>query len=240
MVSIRPEPSVSVRSREHVGGADDGNDADEKRADVNKLVARAAALGITAPPGDAFPCILAGHEHDARLTPTRTKKDDPAGPFTGYWRYRCPGLDGGVGLGELRARIAYDRLAYDDQRHVMPVEACRWLERLDWEARIYQHDDETWALQCDVVAAAGHDCPKHAWRVAADIALFVAFRDRRFPRTEPIVFTDKFAAAYCGLSFDEARDAKKLLEARGVIRRDGKHGRSIRWRLTALDAEETT
>jgi len=85
-------------------------------------VARARALGITVPPlYGRFQCVLAGHDHDARLHPTTT----------GFWVYRCEGLGRGVGLAEIRAFIGYG-----GERHISKLEAARWSERLDYEASL--------------------------------------------------------------------------------------------------------
>jgi len=86
--------------------------------------ARVRALGIDAPLGRSFACILPGHDHAARLHPA-----------TGFWRYHCYDAAEGFGLAEVRAYLAYDGI-----RRISPVEAVRWRERLDHEAGLLDRD----------------------------------------------------------------------------------------------------
>jgi len=67
----------------------------------------------------------------------------------------------------------------------------------------------------------------------------VALRDESgiWPTGEPFVFADKFAAAYCGLSYQQVRTARKALLAAGILRRVGKHERATLYRLAAQDAQ---
>ena len=191
-------------------------DRDDSVEEQDRTALRARALGIEVPIFKRFPCILAGHNHDARLHPTAA----------GYWQYRCEGLQRGVGLAEVRAFIAYAGELY-----ISSLEAARWSERLDYEAHL------RYPIELNVQLPDG--CPEPAAVLAARMREFVGLRDKRFPLAEPFVFAHEFAQAYCGLTAHEVRAGKDWLERAGVIRRKGKHGRPILWRLAAQEALAT-
>ena len=178
----------------------------------DRTAVQARALGIEVPLYSRFPCVLAGHDHDARLHPTTA----------GYWQYRCDGLGRGAGLADVRAFIAYG-----GERYISPLEAARWGERLDFEAQL------RYPLWLDVWLP--DDCPEPAFVLAARMREFVGLRDARFALAEPFVFAHEFAQAYCGLTADRVRAAKDWLERAGVTYRAGLHGRSILWKLAAQD-----
>jgi hypothetical protein len=180
--------------------------------------ARAKALGIDTPLFKGFPCILAGHDHIARLNFTRFKNTE-----RGFWQYRCPDLDRARGLAEVRAFVAYGH-----ERHLSNVEAARWRELLDFEANL--------RLPVPLDLELPEPCPEAARIVAGAMRLLVGLRDRRFPRTEPFPFAYEFAQAYCDLSGDRVRSGKDWLERAEVIYRVGATHRSILWKLAAQDA----
>ncbi len=204
--TIEPSAPPSVTGR--LCRDDDGSIGER-----DETAARLHALGIDTPLYKAFPCILKGHDHKARVHNTTAK----------YPQYRCGQLKGGLGLAELRAL-----LAYGDERRITSLEAARWRERLDWEAELRD--------PIPVEVQLPEPCPRAAGIVAARMRLFVGLRDPRWPLSEPFVFAYDFAQAYCDLSGDRIRAAKSWLERAGVIYRAGLHGRSILWKLAAQDS----
>jgi hypothetical protein len=188
-------------------------DYDSSIGDRDETAARVKSLGIDAPLYKSFRCIIPGHNHQARVHPTTA----------GFWEYRCEGITGGAGLGEVRAFVAYGC-----KRHLSSLEAARWRERLDYEAHLRS--------PVPLNVEFPEPCPESARIVVGRMRLFVGLRDARFPFNEPFVFAHDFAQAYCGLTADRVRDGKNWLERASVIYRAGKHGRSILWKLTAQDA----
>ncbi len=199
-------------------------DADGSLGIRDKTRARLKALGLAisdeAPMSRACPCVIPGHDHQAGVNFTKfSRAGSSAG---GCWRYYCNGLDHGVGLGEVRAFIAYG-----GRRTVSPLEAARWGELLDFEARL-RHP-----VHLDLELPDGG--PPHAPVVASRMALFVGLRDARFPPTEPFVFARPFAAAYCHLTEDQVRTSIEWLERAQVTQRVGMNGLSILWKLAAQE-----
>lgn len=187
-------------------------DHDGSVGDRDETAARLRALGIESPLFKSFACVLPGHDHLARVHPTTA----------GFWQYRCDGLDREVGLGGLRACIAYGY-----ERRLSPLEAARWRERLDFEAYL--------RYPVPLAVELPEQCPEAARIVAGKMRVFVGLRDARFPLDEAFVFARDFAKAYCDLSDDKVRASLSWLERAGVIYRVGKNGRSILWKLTAQD-----
>jgi hypothetical protein len=195
-------PSVPGR----LCGDDDGS------VGRDETEARVRALGIGGPLYKSFPCVLPEHDHQARVHPTTA----------GFWQYHCEGLDSGIGLGEVRACLAYGR-----EYRPSALEAARWHERLDFEAHLrYPVPLDVWLPE---------PCPEAARIVAGKMRVFVGLRDARFPLHEPFVFAREFAKAYCNLSADKIRAALSWLERSEVIYRAGLNGRSILWKLVAQD-----
>jgi hypothetical protein len=190
---------------------------DNSSAGTEHTNARARALGIPTPLSSGFSCVLEGHAHKAHLHFTRVR-----GSEDGSWRYYCPELHEGVGLGELRGLLAYGA-----SRPISRLECARWRERLDFEAGLRQPI----AIEIQLPA----DCLENDRILASSMRIFLGLRSERFPRTEPFVFARDFAAAYSGLTVDEARLAKDRLSRAGVIRQVGKHGRSALWMLAGQD-----
>lgn len=187
-------------------------DHDGSVGDRDETAARLRALGIESPLYKSFACVLPGHDHQARVHPTTA----------GFWQYHCDGLDRGIGLGELRAYIAYGQ-----ERHLSNLEAARWRERLDFEAHLH--------YPVPLAVELPEPCPEAARIVAGKMRVFVGLRDARFPLDEAFVFAREFAKAYCNLGDDKVRAALSWLERAGVIYRVGTNGRSILWKLTAQD-----
>jgi hypothetical protein len=202
-----PELSAHPSVQGRLYGDDDGSIG--KR---DETAARLHALGIDSPIFKSFACVLHGHDHRARIHPTKA----------GHWHYECEGLSHGAGLAEVRAYVAYRA-----ERDLTSLEAARWRERLDFEA----------GLRCPVPVDVSlpEPCPQAARRVAGGLRLFVGLRDTRFPFGEPVVFAHDFAQAYCDLSGDKVRAGKDWLERARVIYRVGTSGRSILWKLVGQD-----
>lgn len=175
----------------------------------DKTAARARALGIDARLGSSFACVIAGHEHSARLHPT-TK---------GFWQYRCHGADASYGLAEVRAFLAYGEV-----RKISNTEAVRWRELLDHEAGLLDRKPVELLVPRNASSAAK--------KIAAGVGLFLGLRDPSWPQDEPFPFARPFAPAYCGVTDDIARRGVRELEALGLIERVGKCGRAILWRLS--------
>jgi hypothetical protein len=195
-------------------------DNDSSIGHRDETIARLKALGIDRPLFKSGPCVLPGHDHPARVNFTRFKGSQS--PHTGRWLYYCEGLAWGVGLAEIRAFIAYG-----SHRHLSGVEAARWRELLDFEARLRT------PLSLDVELPV--QCPKSAQIVAGKMALLVGLRDRCFPFDEPFPFAFEFAQAYCGLTGDQVRAGKDWLERGRVAYRVGTSGKAILWKLAAQD-----
>lgn len=183
-------------------------------------VARIRALGIEGRLLRRFPCVLPGHDHDARVHPTDA----------GYWQYTCRGEPNGFGLAEVRARLAYGAA-----RRISDLEAARWRERLDHEAGLLDRDP--------VSLPVPDGAPRSAVRVAGGISLLVGLRDPdRWPEDEPFAFARTFAAAWCGIGPKAVRVGLAYLEAVGLIERAGAvetagpRRAAILWRLTPQSA----
>lgn len=211
VVPTEPSETVGLPASPSVPGRLYGDD-DGSVGSRDETAARLRALGIESPLFKSFLCVLPEHAHQARVHPTTA----------GFWQYHCDGLDRGIGLGEVRACIAYGC-----EHHPTRLEAARWRERLDFEAQLH------YPVPLDV--RLPEPCPEPASIMAGKMRVFVGLRDARFPLDEPFVFARKFACAYCDLSADTVRAALSWLERAGVIYRAGLNGRSILWKLVAQD-----
>lgn len=177
---------------------------------VDKTARRAKALGIAAPLGESFPCILPGHDDTARLHPTAK----------GFWHYRCEGDDKReLGLAEVRAALAYGEV-----RRISRTEAARWRERLDHEAGVLAFREVPIALN-----PRASDATRH---VANGLRLFLGLRDARWGE-QPFTWAREFVMAYCNVTDQQARDAVRTLEHehKAIERTGEKNGRAIVWRL---------
>ena len=213
LTTVEPIETIELSTSSSVQGQLCSDD-DSSSVQPDETRARVRGLGI---PLDGlyerFRCVLPHHDHFARIQFTKPGK---------YWMYYCDGPSTGLGLGEVRAMVAYG-----EDREISPLEAARWRELLDFEVRLR----EPVALAVDLP----EECPDNARRVASQMRLFVGLRDVRFPLDEAFVFASDFAQAYCSLSEHEVRSGKGWLERAGVIRRVGKNGLAILWRLAAQD-----
>lgn len=192
-------------------------------AHLSATAARCRALGVSATPLGTFRCVLAGHDHDARVHPTAA----------GWWGYTCSTGEGPYGLAEV---YAFQR--YGDIRPVSATEALRWLERLDYDAGLLDREP--------VHLLVPRDAPRAARRVADGIGLLIGLRaplrttpdgQEGWAQADPFPLARAFAAAWCGVSEKVARTGIAQLEALGLIERVGlveraaPGRRAILWRL---------
>lgn len=176
--------------------------AEEDGADAptDETAVRSLALGIKAPLGESFPCVVPDHdEHEARLCRTAA----------GYWQYDCPGKRTPCGLAEIRAFIAYGKT-----REIKRTEVTRWRARLDYEAGLITPKEVPIDLRDGVGETVRH--------VANGWALLVGLRDPARWEEEKFTFAREFVMAWCGVSDQQARDSVRALEREGVIRRTGR------------------
>jgi hypothetical protein len=172
---------------------------------VDRTRALVRALGINETLGGVFECVLAGHEHGARVHPTPT----------GHWQYRCNTPIRSYGLAEVRAFVAYREI-----RAVSRVEAARWRERLGHEAGLLERRE---VPELPLGLSASARLAGEGWR------LLVSLRDEQWGN-EPFVFAREFVMAYCQLTNEQARRGVSELEDAGVIKRaEDKCGRAILW-----------
>jgi hypothetical protein len=174
---------------------------------VDETAARVKALGIAAPLGEQFGCILPGHVDSARVHSTTRK----------HWHYRCESEQRGLGLAEVRATIGYEAV-----RRITAVEAARWKERLDYEAGLR----EPRAVEFTVMGS------ESTRRVANGLRLFLGLRDERWDG-QPFTWARPFVMAYCQVTDQQARDAVyELREKQKIIVPTGKRvGWAILWQL---------
>ena len=157
--------------------------------------------GVTAKLGRPFACVLPGHDEEH---PSASVFLDPQ---TRVWRYRDWHKRSGpewLSLAEVRASRAYGVV-----RRLRAPEASRWYLRLFWEAGHLEPVDVEMPWFPDGV-------PPAVRIVAEGFRLLLGLRWLR-GFGEPTVFTRKFAAAWCEVSEQQARDAIAQLRQFGVI-----------------------
>lgn len=169
-------------------------------------IACARVLQLGASVGSAFRCVLPGHS-DAR--PSAAVWLKPGGHHLYHDLHRQSGRQ----FYELPEVLASIRAGHIVQ--LSPSSQRRWWDRLFWEAGLL-----------DVAPAALPSLPSDAdevlRRVAQGFAILVALQAQRDP-DEPVVFARHFAAAWCGVSEQQARRAIIELQRRGVIEKVGEH-----------------
>jgi hypothetical protein len=164
--------------------------------------ARVRALGITAPLGDRFACVLPGHDDTGRVHPPRT-----AGR---QWRYQCERAT--LGLAEVRAAIGYGRV----RGRISGIEAALWWARLDHEAGLLQARAVLIALDSAV--------PDATRRVALGLQLYLGLRDpAKLGGEQSFTWARPFVMAWCGepglppVTDQQAREAVWQLQRQGVL-----------------------
>lgn len=168
-------------------------------APSDETAKRVRALGIRAPLGKHFTCVIPGHVgHRAHVAPTRH----------GFWHYYCPALPSqGIGLAEVRASQAYGGVG-----PLSGVLTARWNDLLDYEAGLVK------PVAVPMKGTDGLDPTTQ--RVAQRLRLFLGLRGAAW-RGQPFTFARSFVIAYCRVTNGEARRAMRVMEASGVIRRYG-------------------
>ena len=187
----------------------------EPRISLNPWQERARALGITAPPGEPFACVLPGHDHEAKIERARR----------GAWRYYC-----GAGSQTLQEVFLCQRTGIDGVLLGHDALACRWFERLDHAAGLLE--------PTPVELSLPDECGDTVRKVAEHIALFLGLRAASggYPIDAPFTFARSFVIDYCGVNGKQAQMAMDTLRDLGVIERVDTvavHGgrRAILWRL---------
>ena len=172
-------------------------DYDSSIGDRDETAARVKSLGIDAPLYKSFRCIIPGHNHQARVHPTTA----------GFWEYRCEGITGGAGLGEVRAFVAYGC-----KRHLSSLEAARWRERLDYEAHLRSPGVARDRAQSIVAAIAEDPVALAELRAVIDTASSIVSGDT------PLAYTVSTLAADLGVSTKTVRGAISRGELKAVKR----------------------
>jgi hypothetical protein len=211
---LEPSSSLPLAARRFSGGGDGSLvRTDGSPGEVDRTAARARALGIDVAAGDLirrFPCVLPGHDHDARLHPGAE----------GFWKYSCHGATDSFELSQVRAFQAYG-----EERKLSTVERVCWRELLDYQAGFSTRGPARIPLppRC---SPATREVGK-AWR------LHVGLRNPDvWPVNEPFIFARRYVMARAGVSSSEARRGVAELEEFGSMVRVGfDHGtRAILWR----------
>ena len=180
--------------------------------DAAAVVAACRALGIQAPPGKPFPCILPGH---AERRPSASLCKDPR---TGVWKYHDFHRRGPewLTLADVRAAHAYGRVV-----DLQGPAAARWYLRLFHEAG--------YIAPKPVPMPPALARPPSVRRVADGFRLLLGLRWLADPGAAT-PFTREFAAAWCGVSWRTAGNAIAALRDLDVIRKVDEHragGRSM-------------
>jgi len=213
---LRGAPEAPVQPQQLcLGGTADAprTSTEPFASDEASVLAALPVLGINAPLGKTFRCVLPGHS-DNRPSASLCKDRD------GIYRYRDWHRQGPfewLTLAELRAAQISGQVA-----RLKPPVAARWYDRLFAEAGLIQ-------LPSIAVPPFQKRVAKSAEKVREGFELLLRIRERHEPG-EPIPFTRSFATCWCGVSEDQARDAIMLMRTQGVIIRVGEHrigGRSM-------------
>jgi hypothetical protein len=163
------------------------------------------ALGIDAPLGQRFPCILPGHDQ------SKPEASIFRDPLTGLWKYRDwhhvhYGTPEWLRLADVRAALAYGVVRWRNG-----PEAARWYRRLWHEAGLVDPVPVE-------LPALPPDASRALRKVAEGFALHVGLRRLREPDDEPVAFAHRFAAAWCGCTTREVGRAIPELRRLGVVR----------------------
>ena len=161
------------------------------------------ALGITAPVGKAFRCILPGHE-ESRPSAS-IYQDSASGVFMYRDWHRRDGLEW-FSLAWVRAALAYGEV-----KQLRAPETARWYLRLFHEARLVTPVD----VELPPLPPSARGT---AEKVAAGFRLLLGLR-RLVGDEDPIAFTRRFASAWCDVGERQAGDAISELRDCGVIAR---------------------
>lgn len=177
------------------------------RDPLDVLERRARALGIDEDLDEPFACVLPGHRDLARIV---SGDGRPA-------RYRCGAdrLEGSY-VPDLRLAVVFRWRLTGALRLLYGPLACRWFERLEFEAGLL--------VPTRIAVPIPISASWATRRVADRLALFLGLRDATaggYDLERPFTFAKSFRADYCGVSEKQARDAMRALERAGSIRRVG-------------------
>jgi hypothetical protein len=171
-------------------------------------------LGIHAPIGHAFRCVLPGHADDhpsASIDPSSLRYHD--------WHTRTGGRYY-FSLAEVYASQCAGAVVT-----LKSVSHARWWDRLWHDVGLRP------VMVAPPVVPARVTANQRA--VADEFALLVALNDRRHPG-EPVAFAPRFAAAWCGVSTKVARTAIEQLRHLDVIRRVSRQSKPLEPNLYVL------
>jgi len=164
-------------------------------------------LGIDAPLGKKFSCVLPGHGPDRHPSAALHRGPD------GIWRYQDfhrPSDPASLTLAEVRASRGAGRVV----RLAGPSQS-RWYRRLFHEAGVLPAKVDRLELPRGLSA--------HARRLARGFSLLLALRE--LGDGGPAPYTRAFAGPWCGMGERQAGEGIAELLLAGVLVRAGQHGR---------------
>jgi len=159
-------------------------------------------LGISAPLGKAFHCVIPGH--DDKSPSASLYKDS----LTGAWKYRDwhhAGKYEWLMLADVRAAQSAGRVV-----ELGPSSALLWYRRLFWEAGVLKIAD----IQKVPLL---HNARPTIRLVAEGFALLLAIKNIGNEEISS-PYSAEFAAAWCGVTFDQARYSIRELKKMDVLR----------------------
>lgn len=174
---------------------------------------RVLRIPVSAIEGRKFRCPMPRHD-DRRPSATLVRG------FDEIFRVRCwAGCAGDAPL--TLAEVAASRAAGDAVRLRGPSQA-RWYRRLEADAALV-------AVEKPPMPGLPSNAPEPVRRVAEGFAFLVGVRRSLDAEDRGTPFGRKFAAAWCGVTEKQARDATIALKDLDVIRPIGKDGPMILW-----------
>lgn len=178
----------------------------DQLATIDTAVAAALpVLGINAPLGSSFRCVIPGHA-DRRPSASLFRQRD------GVWRYRD--WHGEVHEWWTLAEVRHAQVSGQLTR-LDPPTLARWYRRLFAEAGVVD-------LAPVELPPLPPGTPAYVEQVRRGYQLLAAVRDGQ-GATEPMPFTRRFAASWCGVTEHEAREAIAELRRLGIIEKVGEH-----------------
>jgi hypothetical protein len=180
----------------------------DRLAAIEPAVAAALpVLGIGAPLGRPFRCVIPGHD-DQRPSASIYRGDD------GVWRYRDWHSRNGREWWAL-AEVRFAQVTGHLTRLEDAPTLARWWRRLFAEAGVID-------LAAVAVPSLPPGAPAHVERVRGGFELLVQVRESR-DAGEPMPFARRFAADWCGVSERQAREGIAELKRLGIIKKVGEH-----------------
>lgn len=182
-----------------------GTGGDLARLD-HAVTAALPVLGIDAPLGRKFSCVLPGHGPDRHPSAATHRGPD------GIWRYmdfHRPSDPHSLTLAEVRASRSAGRIV----RLAGPSQA-RWYRRLFHEAGVLPAHPKLPELPAELSPGAS--------QLAKGFALLLALRE--LDDNGPAPYTRRFASAWCGMGERQAGEGLKELVGAGVLVKAEEHG----------------